>query len=272
MIVALTAQNRADFERACTYERVFGSKCLAASRAYGLDGDGARLFVAYADNVPSAALFLRGGILVVSSDNRIFAATLAAFIRETAPPIAEIDTNWEQCAALQALLGGTTDSSYYMEYNGGKFDTDFSAIFAISDASQLPAIFSVLQQSHAYYRSHLRYDEWSSDLLLRLSRGLAELYLLTVDGVASGTCSIASEDECVGVLAAVAVIPAQRGKGYGTLLSQFLVNRILQKAKQPCLISGEDTVAALYRRVGFVENGRWGELYLSISPLKEGSS
>ena len=76
-----------------------------------------------------------------------------------------------------------------------------------------------------------------------------------------GTGMIVSEDERHAVLAAVAVIPDYRHRGIGTEITRYLVNRILEKGKIPCLISGYDAVAELYRQVGFQEEGRWGEWY-----------
>ena len=126
----------------------------------------------------------------------------------------------------------------------------------------LEASFAVLQRSHEYYRTHLRFDAWSADLRQKLDRGLMELYQLEAGGEVVGTGCIGSEDDECGVLAAVAVVPEFRHRGLGSRISRFLVKRILEKGKTPQLISGYDEVAELYRQVGFVPCGRWGELYL----------
>ena len=89
-----------------------------------------------------------------------------------------------------------------------------------------------------------------------------ELYQLEAGGEVVGTGCIGSEDDECGVLAAVAVVPEFRHRGLGSRISRFLVKRILEKGKTPRLISGYDEVAELYRQVGFVPCGRWGELYL----------
>ena len=169
-----------------------------------------------------------------------------------------MDTNWDQCAALQSLLGGTTDSSYYMVYRGGPVEEAFPDI-APGDPL---AVFSVLQRSHEYYRTHLRFEPWAEDLGRRLNTGLAEVYQLELDGEVVATGSIASQDEECGVIAAVAVVPEYRLRGLGSRVSRFLVKRILELGKTPRLISGYDEVAELYRQVGFDACGRWGELYL----------
>ncbi|MEG1578258.1 MAG: hypothetical protein RR336_05800 [Oscillospiraceae bacterium] len=58
------------------------------------------------------------------------------------------------------------------------------------------------------------------------------------------------------------VRPEYRHRGLGAHMSTFLTNRILEKGKTPRLNSGYDAVAELYRQVGYVTCGRWGELYL----------
>ena len=261
MIVPVNAQNRQDFDKAAAFERVFGSKNRTALAAYGIDSDDVSFWVGYApDGAPAASLYLAGGVLVISTDNRLEMGELAALVREQG--IAEVDTCFAQAQALQQMLGGRIESSYYMAYDGGKIAGDFAGITPQAD---LREVFSVLQQSHEYYRAHLQYDRWAADLSRKLELGLMELVQLNEGGVPIGTGSIVSEDDQAGAIAAVAVIPAFRGRGLGTKISQYLVNRILDKGKTPVLISGYDAVAALYRQVGFHEIGRWGELYLNES-------
>ncbi len=244
------------FYRACAYERVFGSKILTALHAYGLHDSRARFWMLTEGETPTAALYLSGSVLVISAGEVADPAPIAELIR--AEGVHEADTNWDQCAALQTILGGTTDSSYYMVYCGGSVEDEFDDI----STGDLKTVFGVLQRSHEYYRTHLTFDRWSDDLFQKLERGLMELYQLKVDGEIVGTGCIVSEDDECGVIAAVAVVPEFRHRGLGSRMSRFLVKRILEKGKTPRLISGYDEVAALYRQVGFEPCGRWGELYL----------
>lgn len=256
-MIAVVDENRLqDFYTACAIERVFGSKARAAWQMGGNAGE-PRFWVGYAENTPSAAVYRSGEVLIISSDNRLDPRELAALAKETG--VTEIDTNFDQSSALQKLLGGRIESSFYMAYGGGRHEPDFGGIRAQAD---LRAVFSVLQQSHEYYRAHLTFEPWAAELSRKLELGLMELVQLDVDGMPVGTGSIVSEDDKVGAIAAVAVIPAFRGQGLGSKISKYLVNRILDKGKQPVLISGYDEVAALYRKIGFDETGRWGELYL----------
>ena len=242
--------------RACGFEPVFGSKILTALRAYGICDPRARFWVQTEAEGETAALYLSGDVLVISAAECAGAADVADLVR--AESVREVDTNWAQCAALQQLLGGTTESSYYMVYTGGAVEGDFRAM----RRGELEKVFGVLQRSHEYYRTHLNFDSWSADLRQKLERGLMELYQLTVNGEVIGTGSIASEDDGNACIVAVAVVPEHRHQGWGSYISRFLVQRIQEKGKTPRLISGYDEVAELYRKIGFEACGRWGELYL----------
>ena len=256
MLTRLTPDLIPVFTQACTHERVFGSRIMTALRTYGPEDARALFWLLLKDDSPAAALYLMGDVLVVSAAPEADPSPIAALVRQQA--VHEVDTNWDQCAALQSLLGGTTDSSYYMVYRGSPVEEAFPDI-APGDPL---AVFSVLQRSHEYDRTHLRFEPWAEDLGRRLDTGLAELYQLELDGEVVATGSIASQDEECGVIAAVAVVPEYRLRGLGSRVSRFLVKRILELGKTPRLISGYDEVAELYRQVGFEACGRWGELYL----------
>ncbi|MDY5612635.1 GNAT family N-acetyltransferase [Dysosmobacter sp.] len=256
MLIKLTPNLIPAFTEACTYERVFGSRIMTALRAYGPEDARALFWLLLKDDSPTAALYLAGDVLVVSAAPKADPAPIAELVQEHG--VLEVDTNWDQCAALQKLLGGTTESSYYMVYRGNPVEDDFPDI---TPGDPL-AVFSVLQRSHEYYRTHLRFEPWAEDLGRRLDTGLAELYQLEVDGEVVATGSISSQDDECGVIAAVAVVPEYRHQGLGSRISRFLVKRILEMGKTPRLISGYDEVAELYRQVGFAPCGHWGELYL----------
>lgn len=256
MLSPLSLTNFDHFQTACGFEQVFGSKIRTAREAYGLAHPDHRFWLAeYADE-PAGALYLCGKVLVISADDHIDADEVASLVQELG--VTEIDSDWALCEKLRARLGGTPESSYYMVYRGGPIEDTFDDI-APADLNE---VFSVLQQSHEYYRTHLQFEPWSSDLTRRMACGFTEVYQLTVDGKVVGTGSIISQDETCGAIAAVAVIPEYRHRGLGSRISRFLVQRILALGKTPRLISGYDAVAELYMQIGFAPCGRWGELYL----------
>ncbi|MEG1206962.1 MAG: GNAT family N-acetyltransferase [Angelakisella sp.] len=257
MLFRVDGHREGDFVAVSACDPVFGSKSVTALLAYGTGCYNPSFWLAYtAQGVPTAALYLSGHVLTLSGQGDT--AELAEFIRSHG--VTEVDTNWEQCDRLMSVLGGVCESSFYMAYDGEPIAGDYSDI---QPADNLREVFSVLQQSHEYYRTHLTFECWSQEIALKLDKGLMELVILRDEtGVPIGTGSVASEDAKSGAIAAVAVIPTHRGRLLGTKISSYLVNRVLEKGKQPVLISGYDAVAQLYRKVGFHETGRWGELYL----------
>ena len=256
MLAPLNASSLPDFTTACAHDRVFGSRALTALHTYGLGDPHARFFLCLKGREPAAALYLADKVLTVSADDRADPAPIAELAAREG--VHEIDTNRAQCEALQRLLGGTIDSSYTMVYRGGQVEEIFTGVAP----GELGTVFSVLQRSHEYYRTHLQFDPWAADLSRKLDRGLSEVYQLTRGGEVVGTGCIASEDDECGVIAAVAVVPEWQRQGFGSLMTRFLVQRIRQKGKTPLLLSGYDAVAEVYRKIGFSVCGRWGELYL----------
>ena len=256
MLTPLSLTNFEAFRTACGYEQVFGSKILTARAAYGVTHPDHRFWLAEREGEPVGALYLNGKVLIISADNGIKADEVAPFVREHG--VTEGDSDWQLCQKLLDRLGGVTESSYYMVYRGGPIEGSFDDIAP----ADLQEVFSVLQQSHEYYRTHLKFEPWSADLTRRMECGFTEVYQLMADGKVVGTGSIISQDETCGAIAAVAVIPEYRHRGLGSRMSRFLVQRIQSLGKTPRLISGYDAVAELYMKIGFAPCGRWGELYL----------
>lgn len=256
MLLPVTAADMPDFAAACAHEHVFGSRALTALRTYGLGNPSTQFYLCRKGREPAAALYLSGDVLTVSSDERADPLLIADLARRM--HVHEIDTNWPQCQALRGLLGGTAESSYFMVYRGMQIEDSFPDI----RPGELRSVFEVLQSSHSYYQTHLEYAAWSADLQRRIDRGLSAVFQLEADGKAIGTGSIVSTDDECGVIGAVAVVPAHRHKGLGSLITRFLVQRIQSMGKTPRLVSGYDEVSELYRGLGFAPCGRWGELYL----------
>lgn len=244
------------FEQLCCAEHVFGSRSLTALAAYGTEHDVHKFWIITENDRDVAALHLNGQVLTVIKENMIGTEDIISLTKEF--EIHEIDSDWDLCEKLHALLGGFTESSYYMVYNGGSVDGDFDDI----KPADLQDVYSVLQQSHEYYRTHLKYEPWASHLESCIKTGRTEVYQLERDGKPVGTGSIISQDDSHAAIAAVAVIPEYRLKGLGSYITNFLVKEILKKGKTPCLISGYDEVAELYKKIDFITVGRWGELYI----------
>ncbi len=256
MIIKVDSTNTARYKELCKAEHVFGSRSLTALSAYGTEHSVHKFWILSEGGKDAAALHLNGQVLTVVKENKIGTEDIVALTKEF--EIHEIDSDWDLCEELHAILGGFTESSYYMCYNGGEIAEEFPDI----KTADLRDVYSVLQQSHEYYRTHLKYDPWAGNLESCIKAGCTEVYQLERDGRVIGTGSVISQDDTHAAIAAVAVIPEYRLRGIGSYITNFLVKEIQKKGKTPCLISGYDEVAELYKKINFVTVGRWGELYI----------
>lgn len=256
MIKKVTPANKDICKELCRAEHVFGSRSMTALEAYGTEHHVHKFWIMEENGTDTAALHLNGQVLTVVKSGTVGTDDIVALTKEF--EIHEIDSDWDLCEELHKILGGFTESSYYMTYNGGEIDTEFCDI----KSADLRDVYSVLQQSHEYYRTHLKYEPWANHLENCIKTGRTEVYQLERDGKPIGTGSIISQDDSHAAIAAVAVIPEYRLKGIGSYITNFLVKEIQKKGKTPCLISGYDEVAELYKKIDFVTVGRWGELYI----------
>ena len=255
MLIKVTPSNIIEFKKACCAEHVFGSRAVTALAAYGTDHDVHKFWLSIDDEKVSA-FHLNGSVLTVIKNGGIPVDDVLEITKQF--EVHEIDCDWDLCEQLHTVLRGFTESSYYMTYSGKKWDSNFDYI----KPADLKDVFGVLQQSHEYYRTHLKYEPWANHLESCIATGLTKVYQLEKDGKAIGTGSIISQDDTHAAVAAVAVIPEYRLKGIGSYITKFLVNEIIKTGKTPCLISGYDEVAELYKKIDFVTVGRWGELYI----------
>lgn len=256
MIVKVNQNNISAYKELCRAEHVFGSRSVTALAAYGTEHDVHKFWVMEEDGKNVAALHLNGQVLTVVKNGTVGTDDIIALTKEF--EIHEIDSDWDLCEELHKILGGFTESSYYMTYNGREITADFPDI----KPADLKDVYSVLQQSHEYYRTHLKYEPWANHLERCINADYTEVFQLERDGKPIGTGSIISQDDTHAAIAAVAVIPEYRLKGIGSYITNFLVKEIQKKGKTPCLISGYDEVAELYKKIDFTTVGRWGELYI----------
>ena len=255
MLIKVTSSNINEFKAACTQEHVFGSRAVTALTAYGTEHDVHKFWLSV-EGEKVSAFHLNGSVLTVIKNGEISTEDVLEITKQF--EIHEIDCDWDLCEKLHAILGGFTESSYYMTYKGDMPQESFDDIHP----ADLKDVYSILQQSHEYYRTHLKYEPWAGHLESCMATGLTKVYQLKKDGKPIGTGSIISQDDSHAAVAAVAVIPEYRLKGIGSYITKFLVKEILKAGKTPCLISGYDEVAELYKKISFVTVGRWGELYL----------
>ncbi len=222
----LTPELLKPFRSACSAERLFGSRSLCAHTA----GTAESFYLA--GDIP-AALSLSGGVLTVVSPGLPPLEPILSFYSGAAG-----DRGDRRHTGLlrrpQGTDGGELESSWFMRCDTPRFPAPDPSLRISSDPPP-EEIFSVLQQSHPFYREHLRFAPWAEECSRWRALGLTELYGLLWEGHWVGTGRILSQDDAAGAIGAVAVIPSARGRGFGRQISAFLTRRVLELGKTPVL-------------------------------------
>jgi GNAT superfamily N-acetyltransferase len=253
----ISAKNEKEFLEACAFEHVFGAKIRTAYLAYGENNPEQQCFLCMESGEPAAALYLAHGVLTIAAREGFNPVPLATW--PGMAQVKEINTDRATCTALYNTLGGTMDGSYFMVYRG---TAEQEPETFTMEPGNLREVFDVLWDSNEYYRAHYTYESWAADQAQKLDKGLVELYQYRQDGRVVGVGSITSEDDECGIVGSISVLPAYQHRGYGRAISCYVTQRVLQKGKTPRLMSAYDSVAELYRQVGFEPCGLWGQMWL----------
>ena len=252
MLIHVTAVDTADFARACAHEHVLGARAQTALRTYGLGNANELFYLCRKGREASAALYLSHGVLTISSDERADPVPISELIAQE--NIRVIETNQHQCKMLQELLGGKLESSYYLAYRGARDSAEYPDIRRGDTAEDA----ALLRRSREWAQTHLNFEDWLTDLTLRLTRGQAELYHLEQDGVAAAVGAVLYEDAESGVIGAIAAETDE----LAVQMCRFLIQRVLEKGKTPRLLAGSDAEVEHFCELGFATCGRWGRLTL----------
>lgn len=256
MLVRLSEEKISALTAVCACEHIYGSKIVTCLNTYGLEDARHHFYLCTAGDLVTAALYSDGAVLTVTTTGKVDPADVEEAARLEG--VGEIECERSLCLELQKSMGGTTEGSWFMVYTGGPLEVDAPDMVP----ADLHDVLSVLQRSHEFYRTHYTFDTWSVDLRKKLDKGLIEVYQLERGGEVIGTGMIGSQDDECATVMSVAVVPEYRHQGLGGYITKFLTGRIQQMGKTPRLMPGYDAVAELYRQVGYVECGEWGELYL----------
>lgn len=256
MLVRLMKDKISALTAVCACEHIYGSKIVTCLKTYGLEDARHHFYLCMEEDEVTAALYSDGGVLTVATNGAVDPKDVEEAARLEG--VGEIECERSLCLTLQKSMGGTTEGSWFMVYRGDPITMDASDMAP----ADLRNVLDVLQRSHEFYRTHYTFDTWSVDLQKKLDKGLIEVYQLERNGEVIGTGMIGSQDDECATVMSVAVVPEYRHRGLGTYITKFLTARIQQMGKTPRLMPGYDEVAELYRQVGYVECGEWGELYL----------
>ena len=91
----------------------------------------------------------------------------------------------------------------------------------------------------------------------RLESGLGRTYFLRQGGSVISTASTSAESSVSAMIGGVATHPQHRHKGYATACMSILCKDLLAEGKTICLFYDNPAAGNIYKRLGFVDTGKW---------------
>lgn len=90
-----------------------------------------------------------------------------------------------------------------------------------------------------------------------LEKGLARAYFVKEDGVIISSASSTAENSQSAMIVGVGTLPEHQKKGLATYCMSKLCRELLEENKMLCLFYDNPAAGAIYKRIGFVDIGKW---------------
>lgn len=90
-----------------------------------------------------------------------------------------------------------------------------------------------------------------------LEKGLARAYLIKNNGVIVSSASSTAENSQSAMIVGVGTLPDYQKKGLATYCMSKLCRELLEENKMLCLFYDNPAAGAIYKRIGFVDIGKW---------------
>ncbi|WRS26901.1 GNAT family N-acetyltransferase [Oscillospiraceae bacterium MB08-C2-2] len=241
-------------EKGCSFDPAVGSKILTLLKAYGGNGP---LYKAYvlqgADGTPTGALGIFEGGGNLSAGPALDYDELAEFAQMSG--LRFVFGSLHTACALETRMGGELFTSPAMAYRGGMTGANTRGI---DFAPALRDVYRIIRDANPHFAEHNPFDLWLSYTTRLVRSGQAVCCTLNKGHIPVATGGIYSTGVGVGVIASIATLPGSQGKGYGRIITQCLVDRLLERGLTPTLFCREESLSTYYGRMGFVETGNWG--------------
>ncbi|MCZ8536768.1 GNAT family N-acetyltransferase [Paenisporosarcina quisquiliarum] len=90
-----------------------------------------------------------------------------------------------------------------------------------------------------------------------LEKGLARAYLIKENGIIVSSASSTAENSQSAMIVGVGTLPDYQKKGLATYCMSKLCRELLEENKMLCLFYDNPAAGAIYKRIGFVDIGKW---------------
>lgn len=165
-------------------------------------------------------------------------------------------------AAERLNLAGETTVGTVMRYGGGA-----AAEYAcVCRQPKLDDVFVLLQSTFDNMHTAV-FHAWYCDISLKQRRGLAYVYAVYEPqgaeperGSLCATAGVYYQNAATAVIGSVATRQDRRGHGLAAQVLGTLIARIQAEGKLPQIVCQNDRAHVLYRRLGFVDTGKFFEI------------
>lgn len=223
----------------------FAARITALALTYGFEQNFALFWVQKNGDEPVAAISRVDGSMTVCCTEKADFEELAAFIN--AVGYSAFIGNEEQVSKLGFI---SSNSSYIVEYQG-KTVPDESGI---SWDCEKKKVYDLLCDCGFEMGD---YGAFLADYCSRLNKGTARLAAFEENDLLACASALFIGEKSV-LLGAVATRKSARGRGLASKLVTALAEK--EKGKKVFLFCRNDGLLEFYKKIGFVQVGRWGEV------------
>ncbi|MFX3674949.1 MAG: GNAT family N-acetyltransferase [Paenisporosarcina sp.] len=90
-----------------------------------------------------------------------------------------------------------------------------------------------------------------------MEKGLSRAYFIKEDGVIISSASSTAENSQSAMIVGVGTVPEHQKKGLASYCMSKLCGELLAEGKMLCLFYDNPAAGAIYKRIGFVDIGKW---------------
>lgn len=223
----------------------YAARIQALFKTYGTRYSFAQFWI----QANTAAVSRVDGVMTVCCDSQADFEELRAFIQ--AVGFETLVCSYDTCVKL-----GYTPfaSSYIVKYTA---DSSEKSEGSVPDLKQVYSLLCTCGFSMGDYNSFL------ADFAARLNKGTAKISAIVSDSVDACASALFIGEKSV-LLGAVATNPEKRGQGLASKLVSALAAEMKGKKKEVFLFCREDGLLDFYKKIGFVDCGKWTEVKFSI--------
>ncbi len=103
------------------------------------------------------------------------------------------------------------------------------------------------------------FDDFYVDINHKLRHKTMRIIGISDNGKLAAAAMTAAESDNCAVIGAVACCPEFRNRGYGSAVVKYIANSLISENKTVYLHRAENANEAFYKKLGFVQTGKWKE-------------